>query len=179
MYYDLSELLKIAINKSADLEAINILIILAEFLPKYKLEKIVLENMINSFKNTNEKKAINGELSYFEIVSVLYYIKKERTYNSIRRQLIQSTDHILSELSCQKYAESAYLILDFISCPYIDEITKLSTFSLCIQNTDINIRDDSRLPTIRYIANQSWFINWNSTNDLMDILKKKEYMLSY
>lgn len=179
IFFELCELLKITNSRKASIETLNILITLAELDSNYKIDEDILRNTMKSFiyskKNNNHK----HEYHYFEITTILYYIKNDSEYSNIKDELISSAMKLLQSKSCLNNAENAYLVLDLLSCPYINMNQKKNIFQASIKPTKFNISQNKSTPTISYISKQTWFMNWNNNKNLNNILKKKEYMLSY
>lgn len=179
IFYELTELLKLSNSKSASIESLNIIIILNELTPDYMIDKKILEDTLNSFKKSKCNTRLKYDYNYFEMISILYYIKEKRIYSSIKNKIIKCAKEKLENECCLKYSESAYLVLDLLSCPYLDNDIKLQILESGIKNSSLNISKNNKLTTISYISNHSWYTNWNIKDNLKNILKKKEFMLSY
>ena len=98
---------------------------------------------------------------------------------------------IIKALDPFTYAESTYLLMDFVSCPYIDKEHKddLIKVFLCYFHDlqkDGKIFSASEVNQVRNFidpkkneSKKSWYFNWNDNIDLSTVLKKKELMVSY
>jgi len=119
-------------------------------------------------------------LDYFEIVSLISLIKDNKEYTDIMKLLITESKEILTNQDIIKYSESAYLLFDLVSCPYLTESDKIMLINTCYQYVD-NIKTDTAetKKVVKYIEKHSWYFNWNQEISLEKLLKKKEYMLSY
>lgn len=119
-------------------------------------------------------------LSYFTIISWLFYIRDDVRYKSIRRRLIRLACAKLGKLSdIFMNGENAYLLLDLLSCPFIQDSYKkkwISSLYSVLQKT---------LPSAttvgEFLASATtghWQIDWADV-DLLNSLEKKELKQAY
>lgn len=154
------------------LEALNILILLQELGDKYRLPREALLGIVD----------LNSEsqLSYFEIITLLYYIGDSSDYNQIKKKIIQSIKSKLDNLNdIKECTEKAHLLLDSLTCPYIDEKLKKSlTIKLYKQIYEKEPSKEQVLQLLEKFATSRWFVNWGGF-DLLTVLEKKELLMGY
>lgn len=175
-FFDSSGFSKLSKDNSdcALLEALNLLVALKLLGNQFLLSREVLEKLVNL--------ADDRTMSYFEITSLLFYIgtDAEKSYGKIKTKILKDVKAILSDLSdIRVNAEKAYLLLDMLACPFIDDKLKKSlTKQLAL--TAINA-----MPTDKYVldlqekfAKYRWFTSWNRA-ELLASLEKKGLLKSY
>lgn len=151
-------------DKFVLLEKLNIIIAIGELgydylLPEKFIEKIFLLN--------------NKNISYFEIMSCLFYIKNHNDYNSILSQIKNIIIEKITDLSdIKQNSEKVYLFLDTLSCPYLDLSFKIKLINK-IKGMERK-PNDLKKEVIDYYIENPWFIHWRSV-DLLKILEKKLY----
>jgi hypothetical protein len=103
----------------------NILIILTEFVDTHPLPPHVIARAISRLRELhNDEYSTSQRLGYFEIVSLLYYIGDRIQYNQEKLQILEEAKAIITEYDPQEHAETAYLLLDLISCPHLERDNK-------------------------------------------------------
>jgi hypothetical protein len=72
-----------------------------------------------------EKMFINEKLTYFTIISCLFYIRDEPRYKSLKTILLKEVRHKLNNLADVFHnSEKAHLLLDLLFCPFVPEQQK-------------------------------------------------------
>ncbi|WP_081729230.1 antiviral reverse transcriptase Drt3b [Pseudomonas sp. URMO17WK12:I4] len=162
------------IHKRADvenfisLEVINVILSLSDFGDAHLLPPTIVD------------KVFRKDSTYFNIVSCLFYIKDYQQYSSIREATLKKIDFKIQDLSnIQSNTEQACLLLDSLTCPYIDHKRKskyiqraCSALSIPKPNAQ-EIRD-----FLSTYASEYWFINWHEV-DLLNALERKELRQVY
>ena len=152
-------------NKSEEqtqVETLYLLIALSELGRDYWLEQSVLAEYLGVplHGNNNMKRSMNA-LNYFSITVALFYMRNKVRYNDLRHQIVNVALEKIRQRSktCTKDAELIFLLFDLISCPYIENNTKLEaldTFGV----SDVSLASD----IIQYVGTQKkpqmWFTNW-------------------
>jgi len=79
------------------------------------------------------------------------------------------------------YSESAHLLLDLVSCPYLTKQSKCELVAIAFETSGSNNskKNEEINRFVKFVQKESWYSNWGASIDLEKILKKKEYMLSY
>ena len=172
-FFECSQNLSMA--KSPDsvvlLERLNILTMLGELRGDYLIAR---ENLEELFLPQG------GDISYFQFVVVLHYIKKSDSYSRIRRKIIKSAMNKLSDLSdIGSSSEKIYFLLDMMTCPYVtaDDKNKLaySLYTQIHQRPPL-IHEQEELVT--QLSKFPWFVTWTGS-DLVSVLEKKELLQGY
>ncbi|WP_156831181.1 antiviral reverse transcriptase Drt3b [Arhodomonas aquaeolei] len=154
------------------IEGLNAILSISELENEFVIDERVL---LNAFK---ERK----KLSYFEIITLLFYVGNREGMNEIKDLTMAKIDDIIT--NAEKSAvfndsEVAHLALDVFSCPYIERKKKtkwarrIGAHILGKRPTKPDIDD-----FINTAERLVWFVNWGST-DLLNSLEKKELKKTY
>lgn len=146
-------------NRSLDhaqVETLYLLIILAELGKMYWLDEEWLCKYIG-IREVDDVFSRDEDLNYFAITVLLFYVKSKKRYCKLREFLVE---HTLDKFKknkdvLQHDAESIYLLLDSMACPFITDEKKKEMLVLfgvegeAIQNDVIKFRE-------------YWFTKWTS-----------------
>lgn len=147
------------------LEKLNILLATNEFSSNYLISSSTLEKLIES----------TDSMSYFDIISILYYCKDNSKYKEILKRVELECEKKLDLVDLSKNSESLHLCLDLSCCPYISDALKRLVLQKLFGSDYVHTNDskpiESRLTTI--LANTYWFVKWSDT-DLYSLLVRKE-----
>lgn len=127
-------------------------------------------------------------LSHFEITSILFYIKQKKKneedlYKNIRSKIEDIIKGKIDKIGDNKElllidTEQILLILDCLSCPYIDipvrkEIAKFlnKLFGYTTNNEIMRMSDFDFEKNFQY----SWFVNWSNWSFLRTLVKQQLY----
>lgn len=115
------------------------------------------------------------KLNYFHIVTLLYYIDNNPTYDELRKEIEQSVnDRFEEDEDPFSKSELTMLFFDFINCPFVSDKSKRKVMQTSKYATT-NLADK-----IKEITNpKKWFMDWDTEIDLEKVLKKKEWGSSY
>ena len=153
-----------------NLEYLNIVIAIRELGELYLLPESIIESLF-----------VNGkELTYFTIVSCLFYISDKTEYKSLRQNLVDAISRKLSDLSdVQTDSEKAYLLLDMLSCPSIPTKMKSSWIRGLYKALQKKSPQKAEIEAFTASAcNAHWQVNWTNV-DLLNSLEKKELKQAY
>lgn len=151
------------------IEQLNILLATSEFNENYLVSADLIKQMVKK----------NEELSYFEIVSLLYYCKGHEQYKEIVARLEKLSLQKVSEADLSKDSEAIHLFLDLMCCPYVSEELRKRLLAIELQkNTEllelINNNDDySEDYVLPELLKTYWFIKWSSL-DIYELLTRRE-----
>lgn len=158
------------VNHFLSLESINILLAMRELGNDYLLPEKVLDSLFNRA----------DDLSYFNIVSCLFYIRDDIRYARVLKVIVAKAKNKLRDLSDIKLdAEKAHLLSDLLSCPYVHKAEK--------ERWIYKLYRQLRMPSpsindVNYFLSQKqnrfWFVNWMDVN-LLNLLEKKELKRAY
>lgn len=134
---------------------------------------LLSENKIREiFLLNNQTDIVN--LSYFQIVTILYYIGAMPIYQELRTDIENAVvKKFENEIDPFGKAEFTCLFVDFICCPFVSDkskkdIVKGSHYSTSLTLAVTEIQQAKR-----------WFMDWDTNIDLERIIKKKEFGSSY
>ncbi len=152
------------------LEVLNTLCALKRLGDNFKLpEYTVKQNIQNKDK-----------LTYFEIISVLYYIGDDPGYLSIRSLISKQIDFELHDLSdIRENTFKSYLLFDSLSCPYLAAAQRENLAKKFLTLTQSSAPSPTETKDfIEEISENSWFVSWRDAN-LLHLLEKKELLSGY
>jgi len=180
IYIELVNAIEYSISEGGSLECMNLLILLNELGEEYIINPSLVDDLIEKCEEDHDDEYSRyNRLSYFEIVSLLYFMKNRPLYESQRKDLIDQSNDILKEYNPLKFSESAHLLLDLISCPYLDTDEKNSLIEKAFSHHYSNTNKQQIGRIRNFVSDHTWFINWNRQDDLKSLLKKKQYSLTY
>lgn len=152
------------------LESLNIVLAIRELGDNYLLPEAIIDELF-----------VNGrDMSYFTMVSCLFYIKLDPQYSKLRLKVVSAISEKLSDLSdILVNSEKAYLLLDMFSCPFISEKKKKdwskAFHGLLSKPTPTTVQWSAFLTNS---AQGHWQVNWSDV-DLLNSLEKKELKQAY
>ena len=169
-------------NKRADkvssgVEVVNLLIALREISGEVDL---VSEDDVSRFIFNDAPENIST-INYFQVISVLFYIKNNPLYEKLKRKMQSLVLEMLSTKRASVYSETSHLLLDLVRCPYLDRAFKIRMLTSSFQI------EFGRTPTsseikIQYkaISFHDWFVDWSEMGIKIErLLQKKELKTAY
>lgn len=144
------------------IETLYLLIVLNELGKEYRLEETLLLEYF--FQSTNNK-----TLNYFSITTLLFYIKNIVRYSNVKIKIKEEIKKKLESSNkdnLYKNTELLMLLMDSLTCPYLEESFKYEL--LCL----FNMNDVAVQTKIIYFK-KYWFIKWNNFNFVNEIESKK------
>lgn len=153
-----------------NLEYLNIIISVREPGDFYLLPEAIIDNLFLSSK----------ELTYFTIVSCLFYISDRKEYSGVREKLMQALTVKLADLSdVQVNSEKAYLLLDMLTCPSISAKMKSTWIRELYKSIQQSAPPKAEIEAfVTSAATAHWQVNWMDV-DLLNSLEKKELKQAY
>ncbi|MCL6407448.1 RNA-directed DNA polymerase [Dickeya dadantii] len=148
---------KYSIDRTTPIETLYLLVLIRQLGKYYWLSESSLIKYFN-IKRDSDGYTFDGNLSYFSITSLLFYISNKKRYDIIKQHLLlfiekiytMKVDTLLNE------SELVHLTLDLIACPYIPISFKRSLLSYY----DIDKSYAKRIISL----NQYWFTKWDDFN---------------
>lgn len=153
------------------LALINIITATANFGGNYTIDPVTLEESFGGI----------SDASYFELVSLLYYCRDHDRYAQLR---IKLEKFILQKLSIDKRfgvnAETAFIFLDCVGCPYVSKITRQKILDLFLNQCEPSKTYSASTKNTFLVAaeNKKWFIDWRNL-DLLNLLERRELNATY
>lgn len=158
------------IDGFVNLEYLNIALALRELGELYLLPQQVLIDLFIE----------NRKLSYFTIVSCLFYIKNEAQYSEVRKRIIKIVYSKLSDLTdVLMSSEKTYLLLDMLSYPFILDSQKavwVRALYTVLQKTPPSPIDMSKF--LSEVITAHCQVDWSDV-DFLNSLEKKELKQAY
>ena len=153
-----------------NLEYLNIVLAIRELGDHHLLPSRVLDELFIGKRR----------LSYFTIVSCLFYIRDEDQYKAIRKKILRSATSRLGDMSdILMNSEKAYLLLDLLSCPFVPNTNKslwLQSIYSVLQKTQPSNADINAFLAV--VCDGHWQVDWQDV-DLLNSLEKKELKQAY
>lgn len=182
IYFEFLNAIEFSIKEGGVIECMNLIILLSElddenyFIPQKTIDSL-LEKCRSEHKDEYSYKR---RLGYFEICSFIYYFKNNSIYESQKVKVLIEAQEILCTFDPMKYAESAYLLIDLVACPFIDNQVKKCLIQSAIFHSKKTIPSDSEIGWFRnFINKEIWYFNWNQNEELKKLTEMKKLHLSY
>ncbi len=152
------------------LEYLNIVLAIRELGSTYLLPPEVIDEIFIKGK----------QLTYFTIISCLFYVRDDQKYACIREVLLKSAREKLSDMSnILMNSEKAYLLLDLLFCPFVSNAQKelwVTSLYKVLQKPKPSSTDmQAFLGAATSIRAQ---VDWADV-DLLNSLEKKELKQAY
>ena len=119
--------------------------------------------------------------SSFQLLAMLFIGKKRHRFRKVLASTKQEIERRLSQAGARflQDAEAAYLLTDYIACPYIDENDKRdivrSSYRLILGENCSNEKADELVKQSGWIT----FTDWSGSSDLAAMLARKELTPAY
>lgn len=158
-------------NGFISLERLNILLATSEFGDNHLLQPI-------HFAYLEEE---NLDITYFDIVCLIYYFKTNEAYASARKKLLSIALNKFSEdFNLQQDSEQAHIFLDLTCCPYISIETRMELIKkyLNAYETNLQFSGDCIANLVTELETSFWFVKWKNL-DLVKLLERKELKSAY
>ncbi|MBL4746296.1 MAG: RNA-directed DNA polymerase [Flavobacteriaceae bacterium] len=153
------------------LEKINILLAMQELGDDHLLTPELLEDTID----------VNN-LGYFEIITILFYIKDHDQYSRLKEKISKRINSIfLKAHNVGKDSSMAHLLCDIAACPYLSRDFRkkiLNAYRLSSNNLVPLDTEADKLEEIILFESNPWFVNWSNV-DLLNQVEKKELLVAY
>lgn len=118
--------------------------------------------------------------SYFSIVSCLYYIQDDSRYARLRDTIVIEAEALLGDLSdVRSNSEKAYLLLDLLSCRFIEEKPKCTWLMDACKALGVAAPSKAEAEAcLKAALAIHSHVNWDEV-DLLSTLEKKELKRAY
>jgi hypothetical protein len=163
-------------SEYVEIETLYLLPIINQLGKHYFLEEDVLNK---HFDVSNSK----SDLTYFTIISILNHIERDLKYNNLREKLRNIIENKLVNFE-QKKTEEVLLVVDLLSCPYIDDTDeKVNIFRLKILNKIKFFNSDENALEQQHILDNivqfrgSWFTKWVDKDFGKELNTKRGHMV--
>lgn len=136
-------------------------------LKPFLLSEVFLEKLFKIEENTM------FNLSYFEIIILLDYIKSELKYKKLKQYILDNVIKLYKSIDDLQYAEKFMLFFDLIKCPFLDICYKRELLN------SIGIPQSKHSEIIKDINKVSWYYSWDEKISMPKILTVKELQNKY
>ena len=161
-------------------EAINILIALHEIKMGVAISVEFVRSVLGYAKRCHRDEVTGAQRhNYFSIVGLLYVLRDYPEYTADVDDLVSSAIDILERCNPYEYAESALLLLDLTSCPYLQNPVKNRIVKAGIKCRRPKATDQEVAAFRNFVSRFDWFFNWNKAHNLRDHLRKKKLTVTY
>ncbi|OEE17609.1 hypothetical protein OAY_03705 [Vibrio cyclitrophicus ZF205] len=152
------------------LEVINLILITSEFGYEYLYDEELLKK---TFYDKDE------DLTYFNAVCLMFYIKKHPKYNNLRKELYVNLSNMLEQCSdFSTNSTSLHLLLDLVACPYVDDAIKANCLKKAFVSLHVKANNEEVTKSVEQLKKSYWFVNWSQIN-LTNLLEKKLLKSNY
>lgn len=163
------------ISEYSQIETLYLLTVIKELDKDFKIPEVILAKFIGYDKET--KKIPDLHLNYFSIVVLLYYIGHSKKYKILKSALLEYIEKYIQTIPVEKRGKSselAHLILDLLSCPFLEDIYKIKIYSL-FKNYTLQ-SELIRARKVIYFNKKNvnyWFTKWERFNLAKELEYKK------
>lgn len=157
-------------------EVLNVLIALKSYEFDGKFYQEILK------RSSGNQKAI----SYFDVVTKLFIFGSDPKYDAVRKEIFyRAFDYIIEKPALRECSERTHLLLDLLSCPYVDRLERQKMLRKFIDAFNKDQAESGSGKTIPVPENADlvelvtefettpWFTSWDSVSLLRMIEKKK------
>jgi len=158
------------VDAYVDLEAQNLLLAISDLGKDYRLDSRTLKEVFGIGRP--------GPISYFDLVTLIYYVKDDPEYAFARNWAMSAVDEKIGTLErIHDDAEQALTFLDFLACPHVDAARKASwlTKFYAMKNEAMAFSPEE---LVADLSEPWWFVNWREI-DLLNLLERRELHTAY
>lgn len=156
-----------SLDKLAGVEQLNLAIALSE---------VQTTNMISS----SDMKTLIGfsdsqKLNYFQIVVSLYVSKDISEYQELKLEAVRASKLLVDDYESDLIdSQKTHLLLDLMTCPYLDDQIKAQILSSAFPSMTEKQRENYQ----SQLSKGLWFVDWDGVS-IERLLMKKELRLAY
>lgn len=159
------------LENDINIEVLNLLLCLSRFM-KTPLSRT---HLMKIFSISEGNKEDYEHLNYFQICTLLYIIGGNIDYEDVRKKIIEEVNRRLLVDCALWHSDNAMLFFDIMVCPYVrkQEIKQIILKVYRCSESAYGMKYKELTKTNR------WFFNWDKTQELSEILSKREYHSPY
>lgn len=165
-------------NGQMNLDAINMLLTWHRALPSSTIDANRLAMVFGKSTFADVKEVDWSNLNYFQLATLLYLIEDKAEYTDMRTKIKENVETLLKRADWKKHADMVCLLLDMMTCPYLDKNQKADIMVAADICKDID-KAKKRLADMRSAGINRWFWNWDKNQDFEVILNKQTYHPAY
>lgn len=146
------------------IEFLDVIWVINELGDKYRLSESRLLDIV---------KPDRKNLTYFELMVILSYIKDSASYDEIRHIILEKIKDKLNDgKDIFDRSETFMMFFDIIKCPHVDDTYKREIL-------DIAGLTKNKAQIINFIENGKWFFGWEEELTLKKLFEIKELQNAY
>lgn len=161
------------------IEVMNLLLVIQHFGIEHLYSRELLSKVFDFEILSNGDIFVTDNLDYFQLMFLLSYIGNCEDFRDIADAAIKKSLRQFENKNWSEYAESVFTFFDLLSCPYVNQPTKIRVAKLVlrhISDKNLNSRADA---LIEEVAKRDWFFGWRQKADLQLALRRKELRTPY
>ncbi len=152
-----------ALFQGNSVECMNILITNAIFSDKYPIAPRVIEECIRRLQDRHDDEYTakgKGRITYFEIVSLLFYLRDNPLYGTLKALVLAESKEAMSRYDPRHYSETAYLLLDLSACPFLSTTEKddIIQTAMRLESDNVTVSDVGCFRN--FVGKYNWYFNW-------------------
>lgn len=122
-----------------------------------------------------------GRLNYFELVSMLYFSRKLRRFDVMRRAACDEIRRRIIDVgsNLKSYAEETMLFFDFLSCPYIEESERFKFYEEVAKVHGSTCSGSTHKQQFTKMSRAVFFVAWKGAAHFQAMLQRKELQPAY
>lgn len=136
---------------------------------------------LRQYLRYNEDQSILSSTSIFQLLAMLFVSRRRHRFESVRRAVKAEIERRISlpNVKFLQDTEAAYLLTDYIACPYIDLADKRAAVAKCYKR--ILGENCSAAQADEVVTGSGWitFTDWSGSTDLASMLARKELTPAY
>ena len=122
-----------------------------------------------------------SRLSYFDLVSVLYFSRNYYAFTDVRRAVSCEIERRIRSLdnNLHLYADSTMLFFDYLSCPYIEIEKRVSLFADVSRAYGSHVGTTKIRSQFLLVIKRIHFVTWEGSNQFGALLERRELHPAY
>ena len=164
--FEMRSAVESALFQGSSVECLNLFIANALFSDKFPLPPRLVEGCMKRLRDQHddEYSARNKKrMTYFEIVTLIYYFRDIQAYQTMKTSLLADAKQAIFEFNPCEYAETAYLLLDLTSCPFLTNSEKDALIDAAMQHENQTVTASDIGHFRNFVSGHSWYFNWTPT----------------
>ena len=152
-----------ALLQGSSVECLNLLITNGLFSEKFPLLPSLLESCMKRLREHHDDEYSarhRKRLTYFEIVSLIHYFRDFPAYRDLKASVLIDAEKAISELDPREYAETAHILLDLVSCPFLEKSDKNGLIRAAMSHETQNVTQQDIGHFRNFVSKHSWYFNW-------------------
>lgn len=122
-----------------------------------------------------------SSLSYFDLVSALYFSRKYGAFTDVRRVVNREIENRVKLLGnkLHLYADATMLFFDYLSCPYVHPKNRITLFSDVSKAYGHNPSSSTIRTEFGLVMKRIRFVSWEGSTQFRTLLERRELHPAY